>query len=157
MCGYNAKGANGMAIQEHKSLIERFNDAVWNQGNLDVIDEVIGPEFIWHSAPPGIPPTRDGLRMMIAGFRAAFSDAVSKVDEQIAEGDSVAWRWTFQGTHTGELMGIPGTGSRVTFAGVSIDRFGGGRSVERRDYADMLGLMQQLGAVPAPQVQGGSR
>jgi len=114
-------------------LIERFNDAVWNQGNLDVIDEVIGPEFIWHSAPPGIPPTRDGLRMMIAGFRAAFSDAVSKVDEQIAEGDGVAWRWTFEGTHTGELMGIPGTGTRVTFAGVSIDRFGGGRSVERGD------------------------
>ncbi len=146
-----------MSVKEHKRLIERFSDAVWNQGNLDAIDEVYASDLIWHSAPPGLPPTRDGLRMMISGFRAAFSDAVATVDQLVGEGGSVAWRWTFQGTHTGELMGIPGTGSRVTFAGVSIDRFAGGRSVERRDYADMLGLLQQLGAVPAQQAQEASR
>lgn len=138
-----------MSVEENERMIERFSDSVWNQGNLDAIDEVYGPDLAWHSAPPGLPATRDGLRMMIMGFRAAFSDTVSTVDQLVGEGDSVAWRWTFQGTHTGELMGIPGTGKRVTFAGVSIDRFADGRSVERRDYADMLGLLQQLGAVPA--------
>lgn len=142
-----------MADREHKDMIERFNDEAWARGNLDVIDHAIDPTFTWHSAPPGLPPTRDGLRMMIASFRAAFSDIVSTVEEQIGEGDRVAWRWLFQGTHTGELMGIPATGSRVTFAGVSIDRFEGGRSVERRDYADMLGLLQQLGAAPSPQAE----
>lgn len=139
-----------MAVEANKQAIERFNEAVWGRGDLDVVDEVYGSDLVWHSAPPGLAPTREGLRMMIAGFRAAFSDVVSRVDEQIAEGDMVTWRWTFEGTHSAELMGVPATGSRVLFAGVSIDRFADGRSVERRDFADMLGLLQQLGAAPAP-------
>ena len=139
-----------MATEQSKALISRFNEEVWNKGNLAVIDEVFAGDCVWHSAPPGMPANRDGLRQMIAGFRGAFSEARSTVDEQIAEGDKVAWRWTFEGKHTGELMGIPPTGRRVTFTGVSIDRIVGGRSVERRDSADMLGLMQQLGAIPAP-------
>lgn len=139
-----------MSTQENKTLIGRFNDEVWNKGNLAVIDEVFADDAVWHSAPPGMPPTREGLRQMIIGFRGAFSDTRTTVDEQISEVDKVAWRWTFQGTHTGELMGIPPTGKQITFTGISIDRIVNGKSIERRDSADMLGLLQQLGAIPAP-------
>ena len=139
-----------MSTDENKALIRRFNDEVWNKGNLAVVDEVFASDAVWHSAPPGLPPTREGLRQMITGFRAAFSDTRTTVDEQIADEDKVAWRWTFRGTHTGELMGIPPTGKQITFTGISVDRIAGGRCVERRDSADMLGLLQQLGAIPAP-------
>lgn len=141
-----------MAAEDNKRLIERFNEAVWQRGDINVLDEIYSADLVWHSAPPGLASGRDGLRMMIAGFRAAFTDIVATVDQQIADGDTVAWRWTFEGAHSAELMGVPATGSRVVFAGVSIDRFADGRSVERRDFADMLGLLQQLGAIPAPEV-----
>ena len=144
-----------MSIEDNKRQIQRFSDEVWNRGNLDAVDETYAADFTLHSAPPGLPATRDGLRMMITGFRAAFTDIVSTVDELIGEGDTVAWRWTFRGTHTGELMGIPASGARVVFAGISIDHFMNGRSVERRDFADMSALMQQLGA-PSPATQTAS-
>ena len=147
-----------MGVEAHKRLIDRFNEAVWQRGELDVIDEVYSPDLVWHSAPPGLAPGRDGLRMMIAGFRSAFSDIEARVDAQIAEADLVAWRWTFEGTHSSELMGVPATGGRVVFAGISIDRFAeDGKSVERRDFADMLGLLQQLGAVPLPRTEARTR
>ncbi len=138
-----------MSTAANKSLIQRFNDEVWNRGNLTAIEELFAPDWVWHSAPPGVPAKREGLRGMIASFGAAFSGVRASVDEQIAEGDTVAWRWTFQGDHTGPFMGIPPTGRRIVLTGVSIDRIAGGKFVERRDSADMLGLMQQLGAVPA--------
>lgn len=96
--------------------------------------------------------------MMIAGFRSAFSDVEARVDEHIVEVDRLAWRWSFEGTHTSELMGVPATGGRVVFAGVSMDRFADdGKSVERWDFADMLGLLQQLGAAPQPQTEAPAR
>ena len=135
--------------EENKALIHRFNDEVWNKGNLAIVEEVFASEWIWH-APPGMPSNREGLSQMAAGFRAAFSDIHTTVDDQIAEGDKVAWRWTFQAHHTGEFLGIPPTGQQITLTGISIDRIAGGKFVERWDSADMLGLLQQLGAIPAP-------
>ena len=140
---------SALSTDAHKTLIRRFNDEVWNQGNLAVVDDTFAADCVWHSAPPGMPATREGLRQMIAGFRAAFADTRATVDDQIAEDDRVAWRWTFEGTHVGPLMGIPPTGKRITFTGTSIDRIVGGKVAERWDNADMLGLMQQLGAIPA--------
>jgi len=87
---------------------------------------------------------------MTLPFRAAFSQPHTTIDDAIVEGDKVAWRWTFRGTHTGPLMGIPATGKAIAFTGITIDRVAGGKIVERWNQADFMGLMQQLGAIPAP-------
>lgn len=139
-----------MSIEENKALIRRFNDEVWNKGDLAVVDEVFASTWVGHNLPPGLAPGREGLKQMAGSFRAAFSDIRTTIDDQIAEGDKVAWRWSFQTKHTGEFMGIPPTGKQITLTGISIDRIAGGKFVERWDSADMLGLLQQLGVIPPP-------
>jgi predicted ester cyclase len=142
-----------MTREEHMALIRRFNDEVWTQGKLAAIDELFAADWVWHvsgSMPPSIPHNRDGLKQMVAGFRAAFADIHETMDEQVVDGDKVAWLWTFRGRHTGELSGIAPTGKQVVFWGIALDRFAGGKFVERWDSFDMLDLLMQLGAVPAP-------
>ena len=77
------------------------------------------------------------------------------IEDVIAEGDKVAVRFTFRGTHQGELMGIPPTGKQVTISGMDINRIAGGKIAERWAVFDMLGMLQQLGVMPAPE-QGNS-
>ena len=139
-----------MSTEEHKAAIRRFNEAVWNAGNLTIIDELFADTWVGHDLPPGLALGRDGLKQLAGAFGAAFSDIRATVDDQLADGDRVAWRWTFRGRHTGAFMGIPPTGKEIALTGISIDRLAGGMFVERWDSADMLGLLQQLGAIPAP-------
>ena len=139
-----------MTAEENKAVVRRFTDEVWNTGNLAIIDELFASTWVGHDLPPGLAPGREGLKQMVGAFRAAFSDIRATVDDQVAEGDAVAWRWTFQGTHSGAFLGIPPTGKRITLTGISIDRLAGGKFVERWDSADTLGMMQQLGVIPAP-------
>ncbi len=102
-------------------------------------------------APPGSVPGREALKQFVTMFRAAFSDTQTTVDDAIAEGDKVAWRWTFRGTHTSPFMGIPATGKAITLTGITIDRVVGNQIVERWNQADFMGMMQQLSVTPAPQ------
>jgi predicted ester cyclase len=139
-----------MTTEENKAVVRRFTDEVWNTGNLAIIDELFASTWVGHDLPPGLAPGREGLKQMVGAFRAAFSDIRATVDDQIADGDAVAWRWTFQGTHSGAFMGIPPTSKRITLTGISIDRLAGGKFVERWDSADTLGMMQQLGVISAP-------
>ena len=83
-------------------------------------------------------------------FRLAFPDVSFTVEDMIAEGDKVVDRMTWQATHQGPFMGIPPTGNRLTVTEIHINRIAEGRIVERWAQPDLLGLMQQLGAVPAP-------
>ncbi len=82
-------------------------------------------------------------------FRAAYSDGRITVDDQVAEGDKVASRWTGRGTHDGQLMGIAPTGRRVTVPGVTVSRLENGKVVEEWTNWDTLGMLRQIGAVPA--------
>jgi steroid delta-isomerase-like uncharacterized protein len=111
---------------------------------------MIDDHYISHSSPPGAAPGREGVKQYVTLFRTAFPDLRATVDDVIAEGDRVVTRWTSRGTHQGELMGIPASGKRVTFSGITINRVSGGKVVEDRTNFDQLGLMQQLGAIPAP-------
>lgn len=138
-----------MATEEGRSVIRRLTEEFWNKGNPEVLDEVFASDFVDHNAPPGSTPGRDGFKQFATTFRTAFSDTSSTVDDLIAEGDKVAWRWTFRGTHTDTLLGIPATGRQITLTGITIDRLAGGRIVERWSQVDFLGMMQQLGALPA--------
>ncbi len=81
-------------------------------------------------------------------YRSAFPDTQITIEDQLAEGDMVATRWTARGTHQGELMGVPPSGNRVEVAGITISRIEGGKIEEDWDNYDALGMMQQIGAIP---------
>jgi len=107
------------------------------------------PDFVNHSAPPGVPPTREGLVQLTAAFRQAFPDGRMALEDMLAEGDKVVTRKTFRGTHQGDLMGLPPTGRRVEIGLIDIVRVVDGKVVEHWNAVDNLGMLQQLGAIPA--------
>jgi steroid delta-isomerase-like uncharacterized protein len=87
-------------------------------------------------------------------FLAAFPDLNITVEDLIAEGDRVVARWTLRGTHQGASLGMPPTGKQVTMPGISVVRLAGGKSAEQWVIHDQLGMLQQLGLVPAPAQAG---
>ena len=93
----------------------------------------------------------EGIKGFPGAFRISFPDWHSTFEELVAEGDRVAERWTGRGTHRGELQGIPPTGKRVEVPGSVFYRFVVVKIVEFRGQLDMMGMMQQLGAMPSPQ------
>ena len=101
--------------------------------------------FVDRTPFPGVPPTRDGVKMLFGYLRAAFPDLKVDVSEQIAEEDKVVTRKTFRGTHGGEFMGMPATGRPVAFEVIDILTFDGGKIAEHRMVVDRLGIQQQLG------------
>ncbi len=136
--------------EQNKALIHRLNEELWNDGNMAALDQIFAADFVDRTAFPGSAPGREGLKQLVTMFGAAFSNTSSTIDDLVAEGNKVAWRWTFRGTHTGPFMGIPATGNTITFTGITIDRIAGGAIVERWNQADMSGLMQQLSTTPTP-------
>ncbi len=143
-----------MSVEENKALVRRFVEEVQNRGDLAVLGELCAPDFVNHSAPPGVPPTREGLVQLTAVFRPAFPDGRMAIEDMLAERDKVVTRKTFRGTHQGDLMGLPPTGRRVEIGLIDIVRLEDGRVVEHWNAVDNLGLLQQLGAIPAPGAGG---
>lgn len=134
-----------------KALSWRFFDEALNNGNLDVVDELLAPDAVNRDA--ALPEPTVGIeaaKASITSYREAFPDLRVSLEEQIAEGSLVVTRWTATGTHRGELFGLPATGKQATVSGISIDRYESGRVVESWTNWDTFGLMQQLGAIPAP-------
>ena len=139
-----------MSAEENKALVRRFVDEVQSGGNIDLIDEICSPEFVNHSAPPGMPADREGIKILTAMFGGAFPDSYFDVEDMVAEGDKVVTRKTFHGTHEGEFMGIPPSGRAVSMGLIDIVRVSDGRGVEHWAMGDSLGLMQPLGVIPQP-------
>jgi len=129
---------------ENKALMRRFVDEVWNQGHLEVADELFHPEASSPSAP-ALPRGAEGVKVIAGMFRSAFPDYWMTIDLLLAEGDRVAARFTQGGTHQGDLFGIAPTGKSVTFTEMGVLRVADGRVVESWYVVDMAGLMQQLG------------
>lgn len=136
-----------MSAEENKAVVHRMLEEAINQRNLDVLDEIFAPEFVDHTAVPGQAPGVEGLKQFFAMMDAGFPDFRAAVEDVIAEGDKVAVRFTFHGTHQGEFMDIPPTGRRVTMPGIDILRVVDGKVVELWGQEDVLGMMRQLGAV----------
>jgi predicted ester cyclase len=144
-----------MSAEENKELVHRFVEEFWNQGKMTVADELMAPGAEIHM-PTGEVLDPDELKNFVGTWRESFPDWHSTFEELIAEGDRVAERWTGRGTHLaelhlGELQGIPPTGKRVEAPGSVFYRIVDGRIVEFRGQFDMMGLMQQLGAIASPQ------
>jgi steroid delta-isomerase-like uncharacterized protein len=136
--------------EENKALMRREIEEVWNKHNPGAIDEFFAPDFVNRSAQPGQPNDREGVKATVSGFFSGLPDLKATLDFLVAEGDKVVLRTTLTGTHSGELMGIPATGKRVQVTAITIVRIAGGKIAELWSEADMMGMMQQLGVVPAP-------
>lgn len=138
--------------EENKGLARRSWEIV-TEGSVasleDALAEVYAEDVIMHEPAEDIVGI-EGLTQFVSMIRAAFPDLRVTLDDAIAEGDKVVSRWTAQGTHQGELMGIAPTGNRVTIAGITIHRIEDGKIVEEWENWDALGMMQQIGAVPSP-------
>jgi len=137
-----------MSSEQNKAIVRRLFEEPW-KGNLDVVDELIARDYVGHD-PANPEPLHgpEGVKEFISTYLAAFPDARITVEEQLAEGDMVATRWSAGGTHEGELMGIQPTGKQVSVSGLSISRLSGGKIVEEFQNWDNYGMMQQLGAIP---------
>jgi steroid delta-isomerase-like uncharacterized protein len=136
-----------MSAEDHKALVRRFYDEVWNGGNVDVALEVFADDYVRHDLRPTKAASGGaGMAAIARAFRLAFPDLRMEIDVLLAEGDLVAARWTSTGTFTGMWGDVAPTGVRATFSGVNIFRFTGGRVVELWNHRDDLGLVQQVGA-----------
>lgn len=139
-----------MSTEENKALVRRLLD-VWETGDVDLIDELLAPDYVNHSpASPEQPTDPEGLKGAVSMFRSAIPDLKMVVEDIIAEGDKVVLRYTLQGTHEGELFGIPPTGKRLSVKGIAVERVSDGQIREHWRVTDELGMMQQLGVIPEP-------
>jgi steroid delta-isomerase-like uncharacterized protein len=138
-------------MQSNKEIVSGFIEEVLNQGNIDATGQYAWEDVVEQVPFPGQGPGLEGLKDVVRGMRTAFPDMHWTIDEQIAEGDRVMTRFTWTGTHEAPIMGIPATNRSVTVWGTVIDRLVDGRIKETRILMDTLGLMMQLGVVPAPQ------
>ena len=133
-----------MSAEENKIVVRRLVDEAQSRGNIAVVDELLAEEFIDHTPFPGVPPTREGVKMLFGYLRTAFPDLHVRVDEQIADESKVVTRKTFEGTHRGEFMGVPATGRPISFEVIDILTLDSGRIVEHRMVVDRLGIQQQM-------------
>jgi len=138
-----------MSDSENIAILGRFIEEVINQGRLDAANELVEEDFIELDPLPGQRQGREGLKEVIAMMREGFPDLHWVVDETVAAGDKVVSRFTWTGTHKGVFLGIPATNEAVTVRGVVIDRLNAGKMADSRILMDTLGLMQQLGVIPA--------
>lgn len=140
-----------MSTEQNKALARQMIEEIFNRGDLSRVDEFLAPDFVEREElPPGVPPGREGVKQLTAMLRSAFPDFKATIDDLVAEGDKVVILQTWRGTHRGEFMGIPPTGRSVSFQVIDTMRIAGGKIVEHWGLMDSMGLMQQLGAIPAP-------
>jgi predicted ester cyclase len=124
-----------MTTEENKTLIRRYLEALGKEKSAKTVDSFVSDE---------------SLKQHITFFEAAFPGYQLSADDMVAEADKVVVRSTFTGTHKGELMGVAPTGKQVSAGLIIIYRIAGGKIVEHWMQVDTLGILQQLGAVPAP-------
>ncbi len=138
---------------DNKAKAKKYYD-IWNAGDWDKLDAMIAEDYVSHSRLPGVTPDREGMKQWMASVKNAFPDVHFTVEQQVAEGDLVVTRWSATGTHDGAFLGIPATGKKSKVTGISITRYENGLSVESWGEWDALGMMRNMGAIPAPPKSG---
>ena len=136
-------------ISQNKNTVTSFIDALFTKGDLGAVDEFLAENFVNHDPPVGVTADREGMRQAGAMFRAAFPDWHSDTGILVAEDNLVVEPFTASGTQQGEIFGVPASGRAVSLPGINIWRVRDGRIVERWGRLDELGLLRQLGLVPA--------
>jgi len=138
-------------VERNKLLVRRFVDEMWNEGALDVADEVLAADYIEHpstpdEAKPAEPCGPEGMKRFVRMFRHAFPDMKFSVEHMVAEGDKVAIHLVGRGTHLGELHGMAPTGRPVRIGGAAIHRIENGKIAETYQVVDRLSMREQIGA-----------
>ena len=135
---------------DHAATIRRMYDLL-SAGDIDGFGDLIADDFVEHDETPGLEPTKEGVKQFFHMYRAAFPDLRMEPQDVLASGDKVVARARATGTNQGEFMGMPATGKSVDVQLIDIIRFGDdGLAREHWGVFDALGMMQQLGAIPAP-------
>lgn len=137
------------ALEQNKMLVRRAIDEIWNRGEFAVADELIASDFVGHVTPNELYGP-EGVKQFFTSLRQAFPDIHFTIEDQFSEGDRVVTRWTARATHLGEYQAIPATSKQAVVAGMHINRVADGKVVEGWMVFDQLGLLRQLGILPAP-------
>jgi steroid delta-isomerase-like uncharacterized protein len=139
-----------MSKDQNAAALVKFAEAV-NTGKYELFDEVVAPNCVDHDPAPAQAPGPKGYRDLFTAMRTAFPDMKVDLAALVADEESIAFAYTFQGTHNGPLMGIPATGKKVTMRGMQLSKFRDGKMVERWGSSDQLGMLRQIGATTIPQ------
>lgn len=134
---------------ENKVLVRRWFEEVWNKGRAAAIADMLASNAVVHGLGTDLHGPA-GFQPFHAAYRDAFPDLTIHIDDIVAEGDTVATRWSGKGTHRGESLGFPATGKQVHLNGMLFVRVEGGKLVEGWNNFDQLGMLQQLGVVNLP-------
>ncbi|WP_163999250.1 ester cyclase [Pyxidicoccus caerfyrddinensis] len=138
-----------MTIEENKTLVRRWLETRLEDASV-AVDGFLAPGYVDHNPVPGVPADREGARRMYRMLREAMPDLRCHVDVMMAAADQVAVLLTWEGTHRGELMGIPATGRHATWTEMNVVRVDSGRIADVWGISNQMLLMQQLGVIPAP-------
>jgi steroid delta-isomerase-like uncharacterized protein len=131
---------------ENKAVVRRVLDAL-NQGKLDEAAGFFASDYVWHGPGTEVHGP-EGWKQLAETYRNAFPDIVCTIDDQIAEGDKVATRFTARGTHRGELAGVAASGRYVTVPCLILERIVNGKIVESFEAFDQLGMFEAIGTLP---------
>jgi steroid delta-isomerase-like uncharacterized protein len=133
-----------MTTEQNKAIVRRYFEG----GHAA---ELLSPDFVVHLPGAPVPQNRESFLQEMSLYDAAFSDSHAVVEDQIAEGDKVVTRVTWQGTHSSNFQGLSPTGKQIVMAGTVVQRIKDGKIVEHWPIFDSMGMMQQLGLIPPPQ------
>ena len=135
-----------MSTDDDKDAIRRLALEGWSNHNLRAFDDFFSEDAVWHGLPREWGEGIEQIKRAASFWFEALPDFVFVVRDLTAEEDRVAFRWDAEGTHKGELFGVPPTGKFVTFSGVAIQRFKDGKCTDYREAWDLAGLLEQLRA-----------
>ena len=135
-------------VESNRHILERFTREFLPAGDAALAEELVSPDIVMYY--PGQPEQRglDTLLALVAANREAFPDLVWTVEQMAADGDTVAVRYTMTGTHRGTFAGVASTDKPVVAQSMAFYRLADSKIIEERAQLDMLGILQQIGAVP---------
>lgn len=145
---FNGRGFKMSILANNEQLIKRYFEEVWNQGKIDVLDEIISPDYINHS--PGMPnPTRgpEGLKPIVSAIRKAFPDLKYVIENMVISDHQVAVHTTMYGSHVGDFFGLAPTNKSIKVSQMQIERIANNKIIEHWRVTDDLAMMRQLGQI----------
>jgi steroid delta-isomerase-like uncharacterized protein len=138
-----------MSAEQNKSIVRRWVEEGWNKRNTALIDQLFTPNFYQHETGPETVNSSETLKPFVAGYLSAFPDLQFTIEDLVAEGDKVVWRFKATGNNSGSFMGGPATGKLIAVTGTITFRLENSRMAEAWLNLDVLGLLQQVGIIPA--------
>jgi steroid delta-isomerase-like uncharacterized protein len=143
-----------MSLERNKEIVRRILEEFWHEGNEQVLDELFSQGFVNHELSNPEVSGLENYRQWAQGVRSTWGGGMPDwrvtIEDLVAEGDKVAKRWVFRGTHTGEMLGLPPTGRQVEMRAMTLYRIVDGKVREIHWNFDLYGLLQQVGAIPTP-------